>query len=240
MQTHGETAMTGARQKRLRDAELLRRVAAAPVRGGAAALRARLRGEALELARAENLLEAAYSYRIVPLDAPPAPLLCAGGERLHAPRLLPESGTLTALGCAVCTAGPKIEARVRALFAGKRPSLALALDELGNALLFEVSRRAQDRMLADAVRQGLTFGGELRAGDPGLALDAQAAVLRLAQAEGIGVRLGSGQAMQPLKSVSMVFGIGIDLPKTHWSRCDDCASREKCGLAGRSATLQAA
>ena len=240
MQTRSETAMTGARQQRLRDAELLRRVAAAPVRGGAAALRARLREEALELVQAEHLLEAAYSYRIVPLDAPPVPLLRAGGERLHAPRLLPESGTLTALGCAVCTAGPKIEARVRALFAGKRPSLALALDELGNALLFEVSRRAQDRMLADAVRQGLTFGGELRAGDPGLALDAQAAVLRLAQAEGIGIRLGSGQAMHPLKSVSMVFGIGIDLPKTRWSRCDDCSSREKCGLAGRSATLQAA
>jgi hypothetical protein len=240
MQTRRETALTGARQQRLRDAEILRRAAAAPVRGGAAALRARLREEALELARAEHLLEAAYSYRIVPLDAPPAPLLCAGGERLHAPRLLPESGTLTALGCAVCTAGPKIEARVRALFAGKRPSLALALDELGNALLFEVSRRAQDRMLADAVRRGLTFGGELRAGDPGLALDAQAAVLRLAQAEGIGVRLGSGQAMQPLKSVSMVFGIGIDLPKTRWSRCDDCSSRGKCGLAGRAATLQAA
>lgn len=241
MQTRSETAMAGARQKRLRDAELLRRVAAAPVRGGAAALRVRLREEALDLVRTEQLLEAAYSYRIVPLDAPPAPFLRAGGERLHAPRLLPESGTLTALGCAVCTAGPMIEARVRSLFAEKRPSLALALDELGNALLFEVSRQAQDRMLADAVRQGLTFGGELRAGDPGLALDAQAAVLRLAQAGGIGVRLGSsGQAMQPLKSVSMVFGIGIDLPKTHWSRCDDCSSREKCGLSGRSATLQAA
>jgi hypothetical protein len=46
--------------------------------------------------------------------------------------------------------------------------------------------------------------------------------------------------MQPLKSLSMVFGIGIDLPKAHWSRCDDCASREKCGLAARAATLQAA
>lgn len=121
MQTRREIALAGARQKRLRDAEILRRVAAAPVRGGAAALRARLREEALELVRTEHLLEAAYSCRIVPLEAPPAPFLRAGGERLHAPRLLPESGTLTALGCAVCTAGPKIEARVRALFAGKRP-----------------------------------------------------------------------------------------------------------------------
>lgn len=232
--------MSGAQQKRIRGADLLRRVAALPLRGRATALRARLRGDALELARAEKLVEAAYSYRIVPLEAPATPFLCAGGEVLQAPQLLPEKGKLTALGCAACTVGPLIEARVRALFAEKRASLALALDELGNALLFEVSRRAQDSMLTDAVRQGLTFGGELRAGDPGLALDAQGAVLRLAQADGIGILLGRGQAMHPLKSVSMVIGIGIDLPKANWSRCDHCPSRPKCGLISRVAAMQAA
>ena len=56
---------------------------------------------------------------------------------------------------------------------------ATALDALGNELLFEVSRRAQDRLHADAVRRGLSLAGELRAGDPGLALDAQPAVLQL-------------------------------------------------------------
>jgi hypothetical protein len=232
--------MTDAQQKRLRCADVLRRAESAPVRGGGNALRARLRGEALALARAERLVEAAYSYRIVPLEMPPATTLHAGGEALHAPRLLPEHGTLTALGCAACTIGPLLEARVRALFAEKRPSLALALDALGNELLLDVSRRVQDRMLSDAVRQGLTFGAELRPGDPGLDLDAQTAVLRLAQAGGIGMRLGQGQVMHPLKSVSMVFGVGLDLPKSTWSRCDNCPSRPKCGLLGRSATLQAA
>jgi len=232
--------MPGAQQKRIRGADLLRQVAALPLRGRASGLRARLRGDALELARTEKLVDAAYSYRIVPLEGPATPFLRAGGEVLQAPQLLPESGELTALGCAVCTVGPLIEARVRALFAEKRASLALALDELGNALLFEVSRRAQDSMLADAVRQGLTFGGELRAGDPGLALEAQGAVLRLAQADNIGILLGRRQAMHPLKSVSMVIGIGIDLPKANWSRCDHCPSRPKCGLISRVAAMQAA
>ena len=233
--------MADGEAKRIRGADVLRRVAAAPLRGCATALRLRLRGEALALAQSEKLVEAAYSYRIVPLEEPAAtPRLRACGEVLHAPRLLPESGELTALGCAVCTVGPLIEARVRGLFAEKRASLALALDELGNALLLDVSRRLQDRMLAAAVRRGLTFGAELRAGDPGLALEAQSAVLRLACADGIGIRLGRGQVMHPLKSVSMVFGIGIDLPKTDWSRCDDCPSRAKCGLAGRAEALQAA
>jgi hypothetical protein len=234
-----EITMADGEHKRLRSTDILRRVSVAPVRGRANALRTRLRGEALALARDEQLLAAAYSYRIVPLEEPAAPTLRAGGEILHAPRLLPESGQLTALGCAVCTVGPLIEARVRSLFDEKRPSLALALEGLGNELLFEVSRRVQDRMLAVAVRQGLTFGGELRAGDPGLELEAQSAVLRLAQADGIGIRLGRGHLMQPLKSVSMVFGVGIDLPKTDWSRCDDCPSRAKCGLIGRAEALQA-
>ena len=215
--------------------DVLREVAESPRFGRPSALRDRLRREALGLARAEDLVDAAYSYRIVPLEAPPAPLLRAGGESLHAPRLLPESGELTALACAVCTLGARLERRITSLFAERRVSLALALNELGNELLFAASRRVQDRMLADAKRRGLSMAGELRAGDPGLALTAQAAVLRLAQAGLVGVRVSDNQLMHPLKSVSMVMGVGTALPPAQWSRCDDCPRREKCKLVARNA-----
>lgn len=216
--------------------EVLRAALAAPLRGRPSAARERLRLEAAALVRQEELVEAAYSYRIVPLEAPAAEVLRVGGERLQAPWLIPESGELTALACGVCTLGPGLEMRVGDLFAQRRASLALALDELGNEMLFAVSRRAQDRMQADADRRGLTMAGELRAGDPGLALEAQAAVLRLAWAETIGIRIPHGQLMQPMKSVSMVLGVGIDLPATRWSRCDSCTFREKCGRSGAAAT----
>ena len=78
-------------------------------------------------------------------------------------------------------------------------SLALALDTLGNQMLMEASRRLQDRILADVTKRGLTMAGELRAGDPGLALEAQPAVLRLAGGATIGVTItriagaGAGQ-----------------------------------------------
>lgn len=215
--------------------DVLREVAESPRFGRASALRDRLRRDALDLAHAEDLVDAAYSYRIVPLEAPPAPWLRAGGESLHAPRLLPESGQLTALACAVCTLGARLERRITSLFAERRASLALALDELGNELLFAASRRVQDRMLADANRRGLSMAGELRAGDPGLALAAQAAVLRLAQAELVGVHVSDNQLMQPLKSISMVMGVGTALPPAQWSRCDDCPRREKCKLVARIA-----
>ena len=170
----------------------------------------------------------------MPLAAPAAELLCAGGETLFAPWLLPASGQLTAIACAVCTLGPLLEKRVSELFAERRASLALALDGLGNELLFAISRRAQDRMQADVARRGLSMAGELRAGDPGLALDAQGAVLRLAQAETIGVELKPGHLMQPMKSTSMVLGVGIDLPAVHWSRCDTCPTRDKCAVVARA------
>lgn len=215
-----------------RSFDILRSVADAP-RDGLSAMRLKLRQQAVELVRTEQLVDAAYSYDIVSLDAPAGETLHAHGETLHAPRLLPESGQLTALACAVCTLGPALETRISTLFAERRASLAMALDALGNEMLMAVSRRAQDRMLVDARRRGLTMAGELRAGDPGLALEAQAAVLRLAQAELIGVRLASGQLMHPLKSVSMVLGVGIDLPPVQWSRCDECPQRAKCGAVSR-------
>jgi hypothetical protein len=205
-----------------------------PLNGRRSPARTRLRAQVLAMARDEALVHAAYSYRIVPLQAPAAPLLHARGETLEAPWLLPASGQLTALACGVCTLGPLLERRVSELFGQRRASLAMALDELGNELLFDISRRAQDRIQADASRSGLCMSGELRAGDPGLALNAQAAVLRLADAASIDITLSEGFLMHPMKSTSMVMGVGLDLPASSWSRCDSCRSRDKCGVRARA------
>jgi hypothetical protein len=212
---------------------LLRNVAATPLSGRPSALRERMRRDALALAEREGLGEVAWSYRIVPLEQPVRETLRLEGETLHAPWLLPASGQLTALACAACTVGPALETRVTSLFTEKRASLGLALDEVGNELLFAASRLVQDRMLADAQRQGLCLSGELRPGDPGLAIDAHATVLRLAQAQAIGVTARYGHTLHPLKSFSVVMGAGIDLPKASWSRCDSCPTRSKCKLAQR-------
>ncbi len=139
-----------------------------------------------------------------------------------------------AVSCGACTLGPGLERRVSELFAQHRASLAVALDELGNELLFDIGRRAQDRMQAEIGRRGLTLSGELRAGDPGLALAAQGAVLRLAGAGRIGISLGESLLMRPLKSTSMVLGVGVDLPASAWSRCDQCNSRDKCDVRSRA------
>lgn len=216
---------------------MLRLATAVPQTGRPSASRERLRREAIELTRHEALIDAAYSYCIVPLARRPAPadkFLHAGGETLPASWLIPESGELTAVACGVCTLGQRLEQRVSALFVQRHAALAMALDQLGNELLFTVSRRAQDRMQADATRRGLCLAGELRAGDPGLPLEAQGAVLRLAQSENVGVALNHGGIMTPLKSTSMVLGVGLDLPAVQWSRCDHCPNRDKCAVIARA------
>ena len=198
---------------------------------------ARFRAAAIDVARCENLGRARFNFAILPLDRPASDVLHAGGEAFHAPRMLPPSGELTALAFGVCTLGHGIERRVSALFAQRRVSLALALDALGNQMLMEALRRLQDRILAEVRRRGLDMAGELRAGDPGLALEAQPAVLRLAGASQIGVRLTGTLALDPLKSASVVFGVGRNLPPAHWSRCDDCRSRAKCRHHARQSAL---
>src|SRR5512146_5313 len=96
--------------------DVLRHAHAVPLGGRPSQARTRLRTQALDLAGKEALVAPAYSYRIVPLEAPAAPLLRVGGESLEAPWLLPASGELTALACGVCTLGPALEQRVSALF----------------------------------------------------------------------------------------------------------------------------
>lgn len=224
------------------DFDVLREVAA---RQGAAAVARRprvaaLREEALALAAERALVQARASWRIVPLDGEPsaAGRLCLDGRSIDAPRLVPSSGRLSAIACAVATIGDALERAVGALFAERRAALAVALDAVGNELLFALSRRVQDRLLAQAKKQGLTVAGELRAGDPGLPLQAQSTVLALAGAERIGVGLTRTLMMHPAKSTSIVHGVGVALPAQRWSRCDDCRSRSRCTLARDAGELQ--
>ncbi len=203
---------------------------------GVSAVRTRYRERAMELVAAERLgRHSKMSFRIVPLDFPATDSgeLWVKGEMLYAPRLLPESGKLTALAFGVGTLGAEFEHRISTLFGERKASLAVALDSLANELLMDVSRRPQDRILAAAQKQGLDVSGELHAGDPGLDLSAQGLVLRMAEAHSVGVHVSAGLLLNPLKSTSVVFGVGENLPAATWSRCDECRSRPKCGFAKR-------
>lgn len=204
-----------------------------------ARLPARVLRAAVDLAEQAELLAPALHFCITALDRPAAATLSAGGWSIEAPRLLPRAGELTALACGVATIGRGLEQQVSALFAQRRMSLALALDDLGNRCLYVLSRRLQDRMQVAAEKRGLDLAGELRPGDPGLALEAQRAVVDLADGAAIGVTVTRGLLLHPLKSISMMLGAGYGLPPARWSRCDDCRRRSTCRIAARNAEILA-
>lgn len=219
--------------------DVLHEMAAAPPRGpaGDSGTVDSLRLQALQLARRERLVHAAFCWRMVPLDAPPAPpapTLCAGGERLHAPALLPASGTLTALACCACTLGPGLPLRVLELHREHRGGLAAALDALGREMLAAIVRRAHDRIHADTERQGLGVSGELRLDGLGPAAPEQAAVLRLAAADRIGMQNSPAALPPPRSSALFVLGVGTDLPPADWSRCEDCPRCRTCRVVARN------
>jgi hypothetical protein len=215
-------------------AKLLREVERMPPpQVGRTGLRARLRAQAMDLALDEQLIAPRRGHTVVPLESVTAAELRCGGERFLAPWLLPASGELTALGVVACTIGPALEARVRSLFTERRASLALALDSLGNEALSALSRRVEDDLLAEVTRSGLAVAGELRPGDPGLAIEAQGGVVRLAGAADLGMTVTRLNMLNPTKSATAIFGVGRNLPAARWSRCDTCRSRKGCRMARR-------
>jgi hypothetical protein len=189
---------------------------------------AKLRTQALELIREEGLGESRYAFRIVALENEDEGTLTLEGETLFAPWLTPKTGRLTALGIGLATLGPALEQRVTQLFAEKKATLAFALDQLGNELLFATAARLEVRLRMLAKRRELSVSGELHPGDPGLALAAQGSLIRLLAPDTLDVSLHNGHLLNPLKSGSAIFGVGVGLSAATWSRCDFCASRKKC------------
>jgi hypothetical protein len=208
------TSDTSAQVTALWVDDLLRELALNPPED-LSAVRSRQRGKAIALLRDEALVEAAYSFNKVHLQGVfERNQLLLDGETLPIRTRLPKKGELTALACGVCTLGPRLEVRVRQLFAEKRTAIALALDSLGNELLQALYRQMQIDLLDDVHREGLTLGHPLQIGDSEHDLPAQAAILRLAGASSIGVNLHHGQLPWPRKSTVVVLAVGRKLPKT--------------------------
>ncbi len=129
----------------------------------------------------------------------------------------------------VCTIGGRLDSQASLWFAGGRASDAVVLGEIGIAALGVLRDEAMALIEQAARRRGLQASGPLSPGDAGFALSQQELLLRLAGAAGIGVVLGTTSMMSPAKTLSMLVGLGRDMPQ--WSRadaCQVCGARENC------------
>jgi hypothetical protein len=108
------------------------------------------------------------------------------------------------------------------------------LDEIGVAVLGRWTRRIEALIRMSARRSGQRAGSPIEPGHPDLPLTVQPTLAELAECGSVGITLTSGGMLAPVKSISMLIGIGSGLPR--WSQaaaCRRCPSAAKCRRQGR-------
>jgi hypothetical protein len=185
----------------------------------------------LERIEAERWLQPMISFRLWPVaGAGPDAIDLADGSRLDAPLATRYFQRATHVGVGVCTLGGALEKHVGESFESRDRLRAVLLDEIGTLALYQLSDRLEDRMQEDGALMGLEMSGVLNPGDDeGFDLRAHETVLELSGGGDIGISVTSLGMLRPQKSISLVVGLGKDMPK--WSRaerCERCKMRDRC------------
>lgn len=188
----------------------------------------------------ERLMAPRFVYRSVPVDAQSADLIEVGGERLRIPEIQRLWGRLAAVAAGICTVGDAIERRVGLLFEAREFPLALMLDSVGSAAVESLAEYVNDLLCQAALPEGLKVTNRVSPGYAGWDTAEQAALFRLCPGEPIGVRLNDACFMTPVKTISLLVGLGHEARVDHYftqcRRCwmPDCAYRR----APASATVR--
>jgi len=157
--------------------------------------------------------------------------LAGGSELAQADAVAELLGGADELAMAVGSIGPALDHLARDWFANGREPEAFILGEIGNLAVGKLGDRIPLSVADWAASRGLETSGALSPGGTGVDLSAQRVVVEVASAERIGVELTSACMLVPMKSVSMVIGLGHGLPTwTHAQACELCASRDTCRL----------
>ena len=191
---------------------------------------ARVLQELLDTVSNCQLLEPVITYqRLAIADMQPDRVELSGDKFLlgsFIPSTLP---TAKELAVVVCTIGSKLEEKAAQFFRQNEPLRGLLLDGIGSAAVDSLSEEACHIITQEASALGYQASSPISPGMPGLAISEQKHLFELVPAEDIGVRLTSAQIMAPIKSISMVIGIGPKM--TTWTKaemCKHCTLRKTC------------
>ena len=157
--------------------------------------------------------------------------LAGGSELAQAETVVELLGAAEELVMAVGSIGPALDQTVRDWSASGRELEAFVLSEIGDLAIGKLTDLIPEHVAEWAADRGLEASGALSPGGTGIDLMAQRVVVELASAQRIGVELTQTCMLTPLKSVSLLIGLGHGLPT--WTRaqaCELCASHDTCRL----------
>ena len=130
---------------------------------------------------------------------------------------------------AVGTIGDGLETAAAEMFKNKKAIKGLALEEVAVAAIFEFTNVVLAAIDEFAATRGLQASSPIYPGHGEFSMAQQRRVFELAQGEEIGMRVLKTDMLFPAKSISLVFGLGQEMPR--WDRkkdCETCKARERC------------
>jgi len=130
---------------------------------------------------------------------------------------------------AVGTIGSALEKRVSQYFSEDNRLKGLVLDALGSTAVETLRLTARESLARDFEKDALKLSSSVSPGSPAFPITEQFELFKLVPAEKIGVTLTQSAMMVPRKSISMIMGIGKNMPIWNASeRCDRCSKGATC------------
>ena len=156
----------------------------------------------------------------------------SGGVTLSGPSVPDAVASAEQIAAVVCTIGGRLEHEAAARF-DEDPLLAMGLDGVGNAAMLALASQVCHLLEQEASLTMRTTGSPLSPGTGGWRLETgQKEIFQLVDGIAAGVELFAGSVMRPVKSTSMIVGIGASMPR-HAALCERCDRHDRCRYAGR-------
>jgi cobalamin-dependent methionine synthase I len=149
-------------------------------------------------------------------------IILDGGTELRIPSIQHFWEAIEAVGIGILTIGDGVERRVRELFDAREFPLAVMLDSVGSAAVECLAEWVND-FLCQIALPDLKVTNRISPGYAGWDVTEQHVLFRLCPGDRAGVTLNDHALMTPLKSISLLVGIGPRANVDHYfTQCRRC------------------
>lgn len=156
-------------------------------------------------------------------------VLLANGARIGGGPVVDVVGGAEELVIAVCTVGPEVDLRIKELNQGKQRFQMMVLDELASWAVDQIRLQVFQNLADEYAVQGWRASTCLSPGESSWPVSQQRIIFDLLNTDAIGVALNDSFVMTPLKSLSLLFGIGSQpMGAEGGSNCDFCSMKDRC------------
>jgi hypothetical protein len=132
----------------------------------------------------------------------------------------------------LCTIGPRLEAEIGRLSQNEEVSRAYILDAVGSLAVARLARWIWTAASQQYAYGGWRIGPPVVPGTRNVSLRLQRILFEFADPTTIGVRLTNKDIMLPLKSMSMLWGVGENMARSNKvvHHCETCTESSTCFL----------